>query len=268
MIRYDKKLNKEINRIVNNYNAKINRLKNKKDLYELPTKIYKSDINEIKKSVSNRKELRRRLDELKRFSKKGGEEYVIFEQRKIPRYKYETIKSYQRLLKFQTTRKLKKYEETHPRSGLKEEPFTFSQYGSQEYLNLQAKRARLLGVDIFKLNSKELDEYLAKLQRNTKSIDKKRWQNNFLEILEDTAESYGWDSDKLDDTLNKLKLLNPVEFDDLFFRDKNIKEILYHYHLITDIKSQTDLEKNTKNVIKNLDEFYDNIDEIIETYNL
>lgn len=268
MIRYDKKLNKEINRIVNNYNAKINRLKNKKDLYELPTKIYKSDINEIKKSVSNRKELRRRLDELKRFSKKGGEEYVTFKGGKIPRYKYETIKSYRRLLKFQTTRKLKRYEETHPRSGLKEEPFTFSQYGSQEYLNLQAKRARLLGVDIFKLNSKELDEYLTKLQKNTKNVNVLEWQNNFIDILQDTAISYLWNDEKLDDLVTKLRTLSPREFDDLYFRDKNLKAIVFYYQALLDIGNQQDLDTLGEDVRANLDEFYDNLNDIIESFKL
>ena len=62
-IRYDKKLDQEINRTIKNFNQKIARLeKQEKEL--LPSKITKKDL---KSGVYTRTELQRNLKELQRF---------------------------------------------------------------------------------------------------------------------------------------------------------------------------------------------------------
>ena len=66
-IRYDKKLNQEINRTIKNFNQKIARLE-KQERELLPSKITKK---ELKESVYTRTELQRKLKELQRFSKRS-----------------------------------------------------------------------------------------------------------------------------------------------------------------------------------------------------
>ena len=61
-IRYDKKLNQEINRTIKNFNQKIARLE-RQDRELLPSKITKKDL---KNSVYTRTELRRKLKQLQR----------------------------------------------------------------------------------------------------------------------------------------------------------------------------------------------------------
>ena len=69
-IRYDKKINQEINRTIKNFNQKIARLeKQQKDLI-LPDKITKKALKE---SVYTRTELKRKLKELQRYSERGIE---------------------------------------------------------------------------------------------------------------------------------------------------------------------------------------------------
>ena len=58
-IRYDKKLNQELNRIVKNFNQKIVRLE-KQERELLPTT---TTVRQIKKDVSSRQELTRKLKE-------------------------------------------------------------------------------------------------------------------------------------------------------------------------------------------------------------
>ena len=71
-IRYDKKLNQEINRTIKNFNQKIARLE-KQERELLPSKITKKDL---KSSVYTRAELQRKLKELQRFSKRGAEDII------------------------------------------------------------------------------------------------------------------------------------------------------------------------------------------------
>lgn len=263
MIRYDKKLNAEIKRITSNYNAKIRRLSKKSDI-PLPKSFDKEALKNLKSSVINRKELRRRLKELENFTKRGGEKLIKVDSTYIPKYKYQNIKMYQRLLKYQTTVKLKKYQTTHARTGIVEEPFTFSQLGSQDYLNLKAKREILLDRDLDSI--RDYDEYIEKLRKNTKPVDVESWKKNYIDILQDTAISYLWDDEKLEDTVKKLNSLSAREFDDLFFRDRNLKGIIYYYKALLDIQTQRDIELVGADVRANLDEFYDNLNEIIALY--
>ena len=76
-IRYDQKLNNEIRRIVNNYNAKIRRLNKREDL-TLPPLFDRQALKSMKQSTKSRADLRRKLKNLQEFSKRGGEQTTNF----------------------------------------------------------------------------------------------------------------------------------------------------------------------------------------------
>lgn len=265
-IRYDKKFNNEINKIVRAYNSKINRLSKKDENYILPEKMSAEALKSLKQTSATRSELRRRLKNLESFTTRGGEKKITVKGVTLPRYQHENIKRYQRLLKIQTTKKLKELENRKPVSNAKEEPFTFSQYGSQEYLTLRAKREVLLNKDLKGLSNKEINKYLDKLIANTKIKNLNVWQDNYISILEDTALSYGYEPDKLEVITSRLRNLGPKEFDDLAFVNRNIQAILYSYKALSDIQTASELSDVGEDVIKNLDSIYDNLDEILKSY--
>ena len=68
----------ELTRTVKNFNAKINRLskKNPDIAVALPEKV---KVNELKKLITTRQDLKRELNALRRFSKRGAEKIVIAE---------------------------------------------------------------------------------------------------------------------------------------------------------------------------------------------
>ena len=266
-VRYDKKFMAEINSVINAYNRKITRLSKMDTGYILPTKFTKDALSALKETAASRKEVRRRLKELQRFSARGGEKNIKVGKSTIPKYKYQNIKSYQRLLKYRTTTKMKKYETTHPISNGKTEPFTFAQYGSGDYLTLKTKKAKLLDdVDISSMSQKELDMYLHKLRVNTKDYDLDLWQNNYIDILQDTALSYGYDTDKLEILVERLKRLNPEKFDDLAFVNNNIRQVLTAYKALLNIETWKELNDVSGDVISNLDSIYENLDDILSEY--
>lgn len=265
-IRYDTKFMNEIRSIVNAYNAKINRLSKKDVGYTLPEKFGNEAIRAMKATAVSRKDVRRTLKNLQSFTARGGEKLVKVGTSSLPKYQFTNIKRYQRLLKVQTTKRMKELETRHPVVNAKEQPFTFSQYGSQEYLTLKAKRMTLLDKDLSKMSETELKTYLEKLMVNTKTRDLNVWQTNYLSILEDTALSYGYDPDKLDIIVNRLSKLSAEEFDDLSFINRNIKEIIYSYRALEDIQTASELGAVSEDVIRNLDSIYENLDEILSKY--
>lgn len=265
-VRYDRKFLAEINKVVKNYNAKINRLSKTSNDYILPAKFTSASLKALKASASTRADVRRELRDLQSFTAKGGEKNIRVGGTTIPKYKYTNVKRYQRRLAYQTTKKLRRYETTHPISGTKTEPFTFSQYGSQEYLTLKAKRLNLLEKDISMMTPDEIDKYLEKLKANTRPKNLDIWQSNYIDILQDTALSYGYDTDKLEFIVERLKLLSPEEFDDLSFISRNIKSVIYAYKALENIETYKELADVGEDVAANLDTIYENIDEIIKEY--
>ena len=263
-VRYDKSFRIEINKTIEKYNRKISRLSRANKGYILPPKITKSNVSMLRGTT--RSEVRRRLKDLESFIKRGGEKFVNVKGTEIPRYQYENFKRYHRLLKLQTTRRMKELETTKPIRGVSEDPFTFSQYGSQEYLTLKAKRMTLLDKDISKMKPSELTAYIEKLKINTKKKDLGVWQDNYLEMLQDSALSYGYDPDKLEVIVSRLKKLSPSDFDDLSFINRNIKEIVYYYRALENIETANELKDVGEDVISNLDSIYENLDEILADY--
>ena len=263
-VRYDKKFMAEINSTINAYNRKINRLSKMDTNYILPTKFTRDALSALKATATSRKEVRRRLKELQRFSFRGGEKNIKVGKATMPKYKYQNIKSYQRLAARKINKKLKKYETTYPTHNGKKEAFTFAEYGEDAYLNLLATKESLLEEpDIEKMTQKELDMYLHKLRVNIREYDLDLWQKNYIDIFQDTALSYGYDTEKLDTIVWALQQLDPEEFDELAFEDRNIKEVLTHYKALLDIKTAGAFAKSSETVINNLDSIYENLDKIL-----
>lgn len=265
-VRYDESFLKEIKGIIGKYNRKITRLSKLDNDYKLPQKFSNEALKSLKATATSRAEVRRRLKDLESFTARGGEKNIRVGKATIPKYQYTNIKRYQRLLKVQTKRKMTELETRHPISNGVEQPYTFSQYGSQEYLTLKAKRLNLADKDLSNLTSGEIKSYLDKLIANTKKKDLGVWQENYLAILEDTGLSYGYDPDKLDVIVSRLKKLNPSEFDDLSFINRNIQAIIYSYKALEDIQTADELSAVSEDVIRNLDSIYENLDDILKEY--
>lgn len=265
-VRYDRKFLKEIRGIINSYNRKISRLSRTGENYSLPPKFTEEAFASLRATARTRNDVRRRLKDLQSFTARGGEKNITVGRTTMPKYLHTNIKRYQRLLKLQTTKRMRELETRHPIQNGKEQPFTFSQYGSSEYLTLKAKSGMLLAKDIENMTIKEKQAYLEKLIANTTPRDLNVWKNNYIAMLEDSALSYGYDPDKLEVIVERLKKISPENFDDLTFINRNVKEIVYYYRALENIETLSELEDVGEDVINNLDSIYENLDEILAIY--
>lgn len=262
-IRYTKKTNQEINRIVRNYNAKINRLKRSSNNYSLPVRV-SSEI--IKESVSNRADLNRRLGDLKTFIARGGEKNITVNNITLPKYQYENIKKYRRLVSRRINAKIKLYETTKPKNRGKEEAVTYAQMGDKDYLNAIAKKELLLEKKLENLTNAELNDYVDLLQRNARTRSKDIWKENYIDILRDTADTYGYDSTKTKVIIDRLKALTPAQMDRLFTSERVIQQIMYYYKPIKDLGIETAVKDMQDDALVNFDNLYNNLDEILLEY--
>ena len=268
-IRYDKKLNQEINRTIKNFNQKIARLeKQEKEL--LPSKITKKDL---KSSVYTRSELQRKLKELQRFSKRGAEEVITtLGGIRLTKYELNEIKRENARVKRNITREINRLKVNKPKIFGKTQTSTFSEMGDTDYLNLVARR-KALEKDINKLSRDEFERFTKLIEKTGKSQKymNTTFKENYFEMLTDLAYYYGYDNKKLNEMKKKLMRLKPNDFFRLFKEDKSIKAILDYYPIVTsnfDFNSGMYVNRMDyqEDVLNLYDALYDNLDDILKDY--
>lgn len=260
-IRYDKTLNKEINRVVQNFNNKVKRLeKSKRDLM-LPSKV---SVKELKKEVLTRNELYRELDKLKRYSKRGIEETVkTMGGTNISKYELENVKREARRIKYQVTRQISLKKLTKPRVFGKVQDVTFAEMGDKTYLNLVARR-KALNKEIEKLSASELKRFEDLLEKSKKKrlYDFNNLQYNWAnEMLMPLAYLTGYPVDKLEGVAQKIATLKEKDFLDLFNNEMVMRAITEFY---AEARSgNTSMSEDVKPI---LDELINNIDDLVKDY--
>ena len=269
-IRYDKKLNQEINRTIKNFNQKISRLeKQERDLI-LPEKITKKALKE---SVYTRSELRRKLKELQRYSTRNIEETLTTKSGiKISKYELINLKKETARIKRNLTNEIKKLENEKPKIFGKTQARTFAEMGDQHYLNLIARR-KALNKNIEKLSQKEYERFKSLVEKTIKNnvYMNTVFKENYFEMLTDLAYYYGYDNKKLNEMKKKIMRLKPNDFLRLFKEDKSIKAILDYYPIVTsnfDFNSGMYVNRMDyqDDVLNLYDALYDNLDDILKDY--
>lgn len=260
-IRYDKSLNKEINRVVANFNSKVKRLKkSEKDLI-LPEEV---SIKKLKSQVTSRYDLRRELEKLKRYSKRGIEETIkTLGGSEISRYEYENIKREARRIKYQVSREITKKKTTKPRVFGVIQDVTFAEMGDKSYLNLVARR-KALNKEINKLSKSELKRYedLLEKSKNKRIYDFNDLQYNWAnEMLMPLAYLTDYPMDKLEDVARKIATLKEKDFLDLFNNEMVMRAITEFY-----AEARNGNREMSDDVKPILDELVNNIDELIKDY--
>ena len=206
-IRYDKKLNQEINRTIKNFNQKIARLE-KQDRELLPTKITKKDL---KSGVYTRTELRRKLKELQRFGTRGAEDIIETSGgARLTKYEYQNIKRENIRVKQNITREINRLKVNKPKIFGKTQTSTFSEMGDTDYLNLVARR-KALEKDINVLSREELERFTKLIEKTGKN---QQYMNSIFK-----QNYFDYDNDKLNELKQKLMNLKPNDFLKLFKED-------------------------------------------------
>ena len=263
-IRYDKKLNQEINRTIKNFNQKIARLE-KQERELLPSKITKKDLKE---SVYTRRELQRKLKELQRFSTRGAEDIITTRGGvRLTKYELNEIKRENARVKRNITREINRLKVNKPKIFGKSQSATFSQMGDTDYLNLVARR-KALEKDINKLSREEFERFTKLVEKTGRNQEYMNniFKENYFDMLTKTAYYFDYDNDKLNMLKQKLMSLKPNDFLKLFKEDKSIRAILDYYPVVTNSFNAINPDDIREDVINLYNNLVDNIDEIIQDY--
>ena len=264
MRRYDRELSLEIDRTVRRFNQKIKRLEREERNLDLPEPITRLDIVT---STSRKSTIEKKLKEYQKFLERGAEETITTSGgAKISRYELDQLKTRQRTSKARLTRQINRLRDKPVKIAGQEQAGTFASMGDVAYYELLAKR-KALNKEIDTLSKESLGRFKKMVGNIVSSADREVvFKENYLDILEKTAYSYGIDKRQYDEIKKKLNKLTPSQFAKLFSEDKAIQSLLDSYSQMKSIRSasgQAYLESSVEDLYELL---VNNIDEIIEEY--
>lgn len=263
-IRYDKALNQEINRVVRNYNNKIQRLRKTDSNLRLPETV---SVRGLKREMFSRKDLVRKLKDLELYSIRGMEKTITTEGGvDISRYEYRLLQKESRRVKSYLTRKINILNQTIPTvSGIRQD-VSFAEMGSQQVANLIARREAITNKgELNKMKPEVFKRFLELINKNENymnyqtSIFRSNYEDKMLFNL-----GYWVDYDyekvkKIKETMNKL---SDKEFLTMFESDATIRAIADYYPE----SHKDDPSRNADTIIELFDNLYENIDFIVDSY--
>lgn len=241
MIRYDKKLQNELNTLVRKYNSKVTRMTKSPREIHVPEKITKADINEILQASANRGELRRSLKKYTNYTKRGGEDYTVYEGVRMSVADKKTLISTRRSANTRLNNKLvdalakihspvlddDKAKQKRNIQQLKDDREMAGRITDKEVLNILTK---LDEVNRPLVSTDDVDEQIT-FNINNSRIDLRKitFQKNYMKILEQVAYSNGADFKEVQNLQAKLKELTPNQFYKLYTENTMFEDLLNKY---------------------------------------
>ena len=262
MIRYNKVTNDNISKVVRNYNAKITRLSKVNPYLSLPNK---TSVKNIKNQVNNRQDLKRVLNSLKRFSKRGAENNILLPSGEmISAYELSELKRESARIQRNLTLRINKLAKVKPKVAGVEQDYTYAEMGDMRLNNMIAKRNALRNKtrELSQGNIKEFSRFLEKT-KNKQNYQINIFKNNYLDKML-FAEGYmiGYDMEKINKIKEKLSTLSNKDFLRVFDEEKLFQMIRDLYP-----KNSNDNYYAFEDQLTMVyDELYNNIDDIVNTY--
>lgn len=241
MIRYDSEYNKNIQRVVSNFNRKVARL-NRAGNIGIPEKV---SVRELKSRFVTRSEMNQYLRDLQLFSKRGSENLVTINGKQFTQYDVDLFRRRLRGERRRLTKEIQRAESYKSKYPMQHDIYTSS---------MKARRSALSGkwADIITTSVRE--------QLAQEPYKRSMIYDNYLEILFQDAYQMGYDDKKINYIKEKLMELSPRKFMQALEGDPNIQYIFDYYHSLTRT-SQAD-----PNGLDAFDQLYENIDEIVAQY--
>lgn len=185
-IRWKQSDNKELAKVVHNFNAKIKRLEKKNpELKEaLPEKV---SVKQLKNLIQTRKDLNRELRSLKRFSKRGAEEIITYGKNNITLTKWQKkeMSIQAGIINRRRTLKRIEYEQTELKRAQENLGYKRIEFGMGPLEKNQFKHTTPLtwGMSQSELKRK-IKSYKKQVQSDWYEKMDEQWRENYITSLE------------------------------------------------------------------------------------
>ena len=255
----------DLKRAINKFNSKIKRLESVDREIDIPEK---ESIKAIKERVNSKWELNREINRLERFTKRNAEELIKNKSGVVmSRWEFENIQREQKRLSSRLLRDIERYSNIKPQEFGVTQSVTYAQMGDEKLSNMKARQKAISGKSVMKLNKEQLKSLQTLINKTSANYRKPKdiFYNNYLDgTLLNTAYFVGYDKEKIEYIKKKLSELTPTQFSKAFETEQALKDIQLRY-----VQTKEDgitPERISNDVTPVLNNLYENIDQIVETY--
>ena len=252
-INFDAEYNKEIRRVVYNFNRKRQRAIARGFSY-LPPKQF---VSELKGRYKTRAALDRELKSIEAFNLMGQTAFEVMETLgggRVSRYQMDYMKRHLKSTKAFFDRRIAEAKELYEedRNIIARREYLFNLEERRKYLDLDIDYLDESGIRTFQKYIEQAEDY---------ELKKVRDYRNYLNIVDQVMDMVGFDKAKRDVFFAKLEKLTPAEFIKLYQRSVIIQRI---YDLYV---SSNQLSTDEEDATRVLTRLTDRIDEEIASIN-
>jgi cell division protein ZapA (FtsZ GTPase activity inhibitor) len=265
----------ELRRAVNNFNSKVKRLESVDREIDIPEK---ASITAIKDRVTNKWELNREIDKLERFTQRNAEDLIKNKSGVVlSRWEFENIQREQRRLSARLLREIERYGKIKPSEFGEKQALSYAQMGDDKLFNLKSRYKAISNKNIKNINRDQLSKligYINTTNANYRSTKKEIFYDNFIDgTLLNLGYIIGYDKDKINHIKDKLNELTPDQFIKAFNSELSLRYI-QDKNVSPDKSKPAEEQQLTEKQISQLtddltpvlDELYENIDTIVDSY--
>lgn len=262
-IRYDKKLNREIYQTVYAFNKKVKSLNKNNPNIKIPNLLTSKDLKTTDTSNPlysyNRRDLKRRLKEMKRFLRPGEEQVIVTPAKEsFSKWEYNNLQIQRRSAINRIKKQIKQLQENKITYAGRKSKYSYAQMGSSQYTNLLQKLDYLENHKLKEISGETLAYYRKFLKANTRARRDKEWKDNFLDIILNIGYEYNQNVERIREKLSKLSV---EQFIKVWNSERLLKDMTYYYKLLMETNFDKELvEDDIEQLVNALDE---SIDEII-----
>lgn len=265
----------ELRRAISNFNSKIKRLESVDREIDIPEK---ANITAIKERVTNKWELNREINKLERFTQRNAEELIKNNSGVVlSRWEFENIQREQKRLSARLLREIERYGKIKPSEFGEKQALSYAQMGDDKLFNLKSRYKAISNKNIKNINRDQLSKligYINRTNANYRSTKKEVFYDNFLDgTLLNLSYIIGYDKDKIDYIRKKLGELSPDQFLKAFNSELSLRYIQEKNQSPDKSKpdeeqtlSETKIQELKDDLTPVLDELYENIDPIVDSY--
>lgn len=265
----------ELKKAISKFNSKIKRLESVDREIDIPEK---ANITAIKERVTNKWELNREIDKLERFTQRNAEELIKNKSGVVlSRWEFENIQREQKRLSARLLREIERYGKIKPSEFGEKQALSYAQMGDDKLFNLKSRYKAISNKNIKDINRDQLSKligYINTTNANYRSTKKEIFYDNFIDgTLLNLGYIIGYDKDKINHIKDKLNELTPDQFIKAFNSELSLRYI--QDKNVSPDKSKPQEEQQltekqigqlTDDLTPVLDELYENIDTIVESY--
>lgn len=264
---------KSLKQAVNNFNRKVKRLESVDREIDIPEK---ANITAIKDRITNKWELNREIDKLERFTQKNAEDLIKTKGGLvISKWEYENLQKEQKRLSARLLREIERYGNITPTEFGETQAVNYARMGDDKYQNLVARQKAISNKKLSKINVKQfkrLTELINRTNANYRTSKKQIFYNNFLDgTLLNLGYTIGYDKEKLEAIRERLGELTPDQFIKAFNSELSLRYIQEKNNSPDKDEeelgmSEEEIEELKDDLTPVLDEVYNNLDKIVDTY--